>query len=157
MTAAASEAIQEQRSAVRNVSPICGEALDVYWELIWQCFRDVPGWVHLYDEAWTYKQCKKGHLHVWAYSDTEIRGIMVTRINVFPKCKVLDVVGVSGHAGLEFIDDLDSVCEALARQHGCAYLVCVARPGMERILKRKHQAETFMTSMFRHVGLLRRS
>lgn len=140
-----------------NVAPICGDAVDLYWELVWAGFRELPGWLHLYDEAWTYEQVKKGHLHVWAYSDTEIRGIMVTRINVFPKCKVLDVVGISGHAGLEFMEDLDSVCENLARQQGCSFLVTTARPGMERVLRRKHRAASVMSVMLRNVGLLRRS
>lgn len=140
-----------------SVFPICGVAVDGYWELVWDCFQQIPEWLHLYTEQWTYQQVKTGHLHVWAYSDGEIRGIMVTRINVFPKCKILDVVGISGHAGLEFMDDLDAVCETLARQHGCSYLACAARPGMERILKRKHRATSFMVSMVRPVGLLRRS
>lgn len=155
MTALATEFLEAQKR--RNVWPIVGQNVDVYWELVWGLFRNIPHWLHLYDEAWTYQHVKKGHLHVWAYADSEIRGILVTRINVFPKCKVLDVVGMSGIAGIEFLDDLDSICETLARQNDCTFLTCQARPGMERLLLRKHRAAKALTTLVRPVGLLRSS
>lgn len=141
----------------RSVTPICGTDVDFLWDRIWELFQDLPRWTLLYTEKWTFEQVKMGHLQVWNYSDTESRGMMVTRINIFPKCKVLDVVGLSGISGVEFLDDLDAVCETLARQNDCKYLSCSARDGMARLLQRKHRGAKLYSVLSRPVGLLRSS
>lgn len=155
MTQLSEELLAERNP--KNVSPVLGDALDGLWDEIWKLFCDLPLWSELYDEHTTYESVKKGHLQVWAYSDALLRGIMVTRINVFPKAKVLDVVGLSGLAGIEFLQNLDDVCEHLARQQGCTYLSCAARDGMRRKLERKHRASFGYSVLIRPVGLLRSS
>lgn len=155
MTALSQDLLRHSKR--RNVSPMCGETIDIHWPSIWDLFRELPQWTVLYDEAWTYQHCKMGLLQVWSFSDTEFRGMMVTRINKFPKCDVLEVVGLSGMSGIEFMDDLDSVCENLARQQKCTFLVASCRPGMERMLKKRHRGERMYSVLSRPVGLLRRS
>lgn len=155
MTQLSQELLEQNKT--KNVWPMVGDAVDFHWEWIWGLFKDVPGHVNLYTESYTFQQVKSGHWQVWAYSDSEIRGIMATRVNVFPRAKVLDVIGVSGISGLDFMKNLDDLCESLARQQGCQYLTTLARPGMERVLGRKHRAIELYSVLVRPVGLLRRS
>lgn len=150
---------QEIERAVKrhNIAPVVGTQIDTLWELIWPLFREVPGFLDLYDEAWTYQNIKMGDLQVWAYSDSEIRGMVLTRINVFPKCKVLDVMTISGIAGVDFMQELDDVFEMLARQQECKFISVAARPGMERLLARRHRGQRRYSVLSRPVGLLRSS
>lgn len=130
-----------QASKTKNISPVLEAVIDHYWEdTIWPLLREVPGFLMLYDEAWTYEQIKTGRWQVWAYSDSEIRGIVVTRINVFPRCKVLDVMAMSGNSGIEFMNEFEDIFEFLGQQQGCSYLSLSVRPGLERILVKKYAA-----------------
>jgi hypothetical protein len=155
MTALSEEFVRTQRN--KNVFPIVGRQIDFMWELIWPLFREVPGFLDLYDEGWTYKNLKMGHLQIWAYSDTEIRGMVLTRINVFPKCKVLDIMTISGVDGLQFMQELDDVFEVLAEQQGCKFMSSSVRPGFERIFIRNHEFRRQSSSVIRPVGLRRKS
>lgn len=155
MTALSQEIEQNQKR--KNIAPIAGDSIDALWEVIWPLFREVPGFLNLYDESWTYKNIKMGHLQVWAYSDSEIRGMVLTRINVFPNCRVLDVMTMSGIAGVDFMQELDDVFEILAQQQGCAYISVSARPGMERLVARRHRGQRMYSVLTRPVGLVRRS
>lgn len=151
----ASEAFVESHKR-RNISPVTGDMVDILWDRIWSLFREVPGFLFLYDEAWTYKSVKTGHWQVWAYSDSEIRGMVLTRINEFPKCNILEVMGISGIAGVEFMADLDALFESLARQQNCAYITMTVRPGYERLITREFQGQKIGSVVSRPVGLLRR-
>lgn len=154
MTALSQELVERNKS--RNISPITGQMIDVLWDRIWALFREVPGFLLLYDEAWTYNSVKTGHWQVWAYSDSEIRGMVLTRINEFPKCNVLEVMGISGIAGVEFMDDLDALFESLARQQACAYITMTVRPGFEKLIIQRFQGQKIGSVVSRPVGLLRR-
>lgn len=148
---------QETAKRMRNISPLCGMALDIQWPMVWDAMKASPALLRLYDERHCYIAAIKGHWQVWVYSDTEIRGIVVTKINVFPKCKVLDVMLISGISGLQFMEELDDVFEILARQQECAHISVSVEPPLERIVLRKFRGTRFYSVVTRPVGLLQRS
>lgn len=157
MTALSQEFEHEVAKKIKNIFPICGGAVDSYWSLIWSLMQDSPGIVRLYTEAYCFEAVKTGQWQVWAYSDSEIRGIVVTRINIFPKCKILDVMVISGISGFQFMPELDGVFEILGRQQGCTWISVCVSPALERIVVRKFRGEKSYSVITRPVGLLARS
>lgn len=155
MTQLSQEFMAQTRT--KSVWPICGDAVEFHWELIWQHLRELPDFLRLYTESYCFEKVKMGHWQVWAYSGSEIYGIVVTKISVFPKCKVLDVMTMIGTEGLEFMQELDDCFEMLAQQNGCAYISQCVRPGLERVLTRKHRAQKLYSVVTRPVGMLRSS
>lgn len=157
MTTLSKELTAEANTKMRNISPLCGVALDLRWPMVWEAMQASPALLRLYDERYCYIAAIKGHWQVWVYSDTEIRGIVVTKINVFPKCKVLDVMLISGISGLQFMEELEAVFEILARQQECAHISVSVEPALERIVLRKFRGTRFYSVVTRPVGLLARS
>lgn len=119
----------------RKVYLLDDARLDHYWTEIAKLLQEVPLFKDLYDPVDVYSQLKMGHFQAWALSDGEIRAIVVTTINVFPKAKVFQILAVSGSKFLELWDEADATFDWVARDAGCQYIQAVARKGLGRAKK----------------------
>lgn len=126
------------------------EQIDVYWEKIAEVLAEVPGFYEFYTPEWAFDQAKKGLLQVWALSDGQIRGIVLTTIKVYPKQNVFEVMAMCGFTMMEYLEELDDVFERIAADQGCQTISGVLRPGLARTL-RKHKAEVKMMVVSRPV------
>lgn len=113
--------------------------VDFYWAQIEVVLGEIPGFYDYYTSEWAYQQIKMGHLHVWALDDGAIRGIVLSRIAVYPKQKVFDILAIGGVGTLEFFAEMTTTFEKLAVACGCASFSAQVRPGISRKLK-KHLA-----------------
>lgn len=100
--------------------------------------ESVPNFLEFYDEMWLVDRIKKGHLQIWALSDGAIRGIVLTQVLQFPKQKVFEILGAGGVGLLRFFDELEEVFDRTAAIAGCQTISARLRPGLERLLRRKH-------------------
>lgn len=66
-----------------------------------------------------------------------IQGICITRIEVFPKCKVLNIFLVAGKDRNNWLH-FDEVLSQWAKELGCKYLEAYCRRGWEKVLDWKH-------------------
>jgi len=125
--------------------------VEFYWCNIVKLLEEVPGFYDFYTPEWAHEQIKMGLLHVWALEDGMIRGIVLTRILVFPRQKVFEVMAIAGLNSLEYLDEMDDIFERLARSAGCSTISGLLRPGLARKL-RKHKAEVRAVVVFRPVN-----
>ena len=109
--------------------------IDYYWTEIEKLLREIPVFSDLYEPQDIYNLAKMGQFQIWALSDGEIRAIVVTTINVFPKAKVFQILGVSGERFLDLWDEADATFEWIARDAGCHYIKAIARKGFGRAKK----------------------
>lgn len=121
----------------RSIYPLCEEKLDHYWADIADLLTTVPGFYEHYTPDWAYVQAKMGHLQVWALADDKIRAIVLTRVLIFPRCKVFEVLAAGGVGLLDFMNEMEDVFMRLAKQSGCEKLQAVCRPGLEKMLKNR--------------------
>jgi hypothetical protein len=77
-----------------------------------------------------------GRFQLWVGMDDEedIKVLLITHINVFPRLKICEVLACVGDDMPDW-KDLLCVVEDWARENGCARMQPVARPGWEKVLK----------------------
>jgi hypothetical protein len=129
---------EETRARQRSVFLMSSEQIDDHWPNIQRLMAECPGYYEFYTPDWTYSRAKSGDLQIWAMSDGAIRGIIVTQIVVFPVQKVFEILGAAGIGLLEFFDEMEKVFEYIAADAGCATIAARCRPGLERLLRKKH-------------------
>jgi hypothetical protein len=145
----------ESKGSGRVVFLLNSEQVDYYWSDIQQVLASCPGYYELYTPEWTYQRAKTGDLQVWALSDGEIKGIVVSQISVFPVQKVFEVLGAAGNGLLDFFDEMEELFEFIAADCGCGMISARVRPGIERLL-RKRGTVKMATWLYRPVGKSRR-
>jgi hypothetical protein len=111
------------------------ERLDLYWENIVPLLESIPMFAELFSPDWVYMQAKMGHLQLWALADTEVRAIVVTRISIFPRAKVFEIMGIAGSKAYSFVPEMEAMFEWLARDAGCTYFIATTREGVLRKLR----------------------
>lgn len=119
----------------RKLYTLDDDRIDRYWEEIEKLLGEVPMFYDLYDPQWVYCQAKMGGLQIWALSDGEIQGIVITQINIFPRAKVFQILAAAGKLMLRFVEESDATFEWIAREAGCEFVQVLARPGLARKLK----------------------
>lgn len=127
------------------------ERVNFYWSQIEELFKEVPGFYDYYTSEWAYQQIKMGHLHVWALDDGAIRGIVLSRIAIYPRQKVFDILAIGGVGTLQFFEEMTETFEKLAVACGCSSFSAQVRPGMSRKL-RKHLAGVVSHTITRPVA-----
>lgn len=135
----------------KQVYLLDGPRVDFYWSQIEVVLGEIPGFYDYYTSEWAYSEIKKGHLLVWALDDGAIRGIVLSRIAVFPKQKVFDILAIGGVGTLQFFEEMTSTFEKLAVACGCGSFSAQVRPGMSRKLK-KHLAGVVSHTITRPVS-----
>jgi hypothetical protein len=139
----------------KSVFLMNSEQIDTHWLNIQKLMESCPGYYDFYTPEWTYEAAKKGDIQLWAISDGSIRGIIVTQILVFPAQKVFEIIGAAGIALLDFFDEMEKVFEYIAADAGCKTIMARCRPGMERLLKKKHVLK-YAVWLYRPVEPIRR-
>src|SRR5215831_14924623 len=130
--------LQQVAMEQKRVFLLSPEQIDEHWSNIARLMAECPGYYDFYTPEWTYTRAKNGDLQLWAMSDGAIRGIIVSQIVVFPAQKVFEILGAAGIGLLEFFDEMEQVFELIAADAGCATIMARCRPGLERLLRRKH-------------------
>jgi hypothetical protein len=147
--------IQEVEPRQKTVFLMNQEQIDDHWANIQTLMASCPGYYDFYTPEWTYQAAKRGDLQLWAISDGAIRGIIVTQIIVFPAQKVFEIIGAAGIGLLEFFDEMEKVFEFIAADAGCQTIMARCRPGLERLLRKKHVLK-YASWLYRPVTLDRR-
>lgn len=122
----------------KSVFLMSQEQIDQHWHNIQILMAECPGYYDFFTPDWTYKAAKNGDLQLWALSDGAIRGIIVSQIVVFPAQKVFEILGAAGIGLLEFFDEMEKVFEYIAADAGCDTIMARVRPGIEKLLRKKH-------------------
>lgn len=131
------------------------ELIDQHWNNIQRLMAECPGYYDFFTPDWTYAAAKRGDLQIWALSDGLIRGIVITQIMVFPAQKVFEILGAAGIGLLEFFDEMETVFEYIAADAGCHTIMARVRPGIERLIRKKH-AMKYASWVYRPVQKNRR-
>lgn len=149
------QAVEEVEPKQKSVFLMNGEQIDDHWPNIQKLMAECPGYYDFYTPEWTYSRAKNGDIQLWALSDGAIRGIIVTQIVVFPAQKVFEILGAAGIALLDFFDEMEQVFEFIAADAGCNVIAARCRPGLERLLRKKHPLK-YAVWLYRPVGKNRR-
>jgi len=139
----------------KSVFLMSPEQIDVHWANIQELMKSCPGYYEFFTPEWTYAAAKRGDLQLWALSDGMIRGIIVSQILVFPAQKVFEIIGAAGIGMLEFFDEMEKVFEYIAADAGCKTIIARVRPGMERLLRKKHPLK-YASWLYREIQIDRR-
>lgn len=129
---------EEDLQSIKRIYLLQGEQIDFYWGEIIEGLKACPGYFDYYNAEWTWEQVKTGHLLVWALSDGAIRGIVLTRISLFPKQKVFEILALYGLEMLTFFAEMEDVFMKIAQSYGCETIRANCRPGLKRLLKNFH-------------------
>lgn len=130
--------LQEEDSPlkeVRNVYLLNDAQVDFYWHDILEGLKGCPSFFDYYSPEWTREQIKTGHLLVWSLSDGKIRGIVMTRICVYPRMKVFEIFAIFGVGMLDFLQEMQDVFMRIATSYGCGKISSFSRPAMKKMLK----------------------
>lgn len=139
----------------RTIFLMNGEQIDAHWENIQRVMYECPGYYDFYTPEWSYQAAKNGDIQIWALADGAIRGIVVTQIMVFPAQKVFEIIGAAGIGLLEFLDEMEKVFEYIAADSGCSSIQARVRPGLERLLRKKHVFK-YASWLYRPIAAQRR-
>jgi hypothetical protein len=127
--------------SVRNVFLLQDDMVDFYWHDIIEGLKEVPGFFDFYDDKWVWEEIKRGGLLVWALSDGQIKGIVLTRVLVFPKQKVFEILAIYGIDMLVFFAEMEDTFMMVAQRLGCQTISALCRPALKRLLKGFHVEE----------------
>jgi hypothetical protein len=72
-------------------------------------------------------------VQLWILADTEIEGVMITEINMYPKISVARVRHYSGPMSQAIYTTVSRVVSEWAKAQGCSKLELWGRPGWERL------------------------
>ena len=147
--------LQEVEAISKQVFLLNQGQIDDHWANIAKLMIECPGYYDFYTPEWTYSAAKRGDLQIWGLMDDAIRGIIVTQITVFPAQKVFEILGAAGIGLVEFFDEIENVFEFIAADAGCSTIMARARPGIARMLRKKHALE-LAHWVYRPVGKHRR-
>ena len=120
---------------IKNVYVLQDEQIDHYWPQIVELFNSVPEFWEYFTPEWTYQQVKMGLFQVWALSDGAIRGIVLTKILEYPRCRVFEIMALAGIEMLEFFEEMQDVFTRFAQVNGCTKFSAMVRPGLQRKLR----------------------
>lgn len=109
--------------------------IEHYWKEVEKLLADVPMLYEFYSPEWLYEHAKMGHLQIWALSDGQIKGIVVTQICCFPKANMLQILAAAGVGMLKFIDESTAMFDWIAKENNCTFVQAICRPGVARKLK----------------------
>jgi len=127
---------EENKRAARQVFLMSMDQVDHYWPEIVRVLGEVPGYYDFFTTEWTYDRARSGGIQIWGFTDGMIQGIAITQILVFPAQKAFEVLAAGGPGMLDFIDEMDSVFQRIAREAECNTIICRVRPGLARRLAR---------------------
>lgn len=78
-----------------------------------------------------------GELQAWVYlRDESVNTIFLTKLQVYPRAKVMSIPFVIGKPGREAVEEVSQVMESEARRQGCTYIQASGRRGWRRFVKR---------------------
>jgi len=133
--------LQQVEVEQKRVFLLSQEQIDEHWGNIAKVMNECPGYYDFFTPEWTYSRAKSGDLQIWGMVDDKIRGIIVTQIVVYPTQKVFEILGAAGIGLLEFFDEMEQVFEYIAADAGCSTIMARTRPGIARLLRKKHVLE----------------
>jgi hypothetical protein len=145
----------EDTSQGKRVFLLNSEQIDHFWPDIHRVLVSCPGYYEFYTPEWTYQRAKTGDLQIWALSEDQIKGIVVSQVVVFPVQKVFEILGAGGSGLLDFFDELEEIFEFIAADCDCGMISARVRPGVERLLRKKGTIR-MATWLYRPVGSSRR-
>src|SRR4249920_3879240 len=93
---------------LKSIYPLLGPQIDVYWDNIWEGFCSVPGFAQFYTPEYTYSQLKRGEYQVWALSDGQIKGIVLTQMFALPRSNVLEILCIFGVDMMDYFEEIKS-------------------------------------------------
>jgi hypothetical protein len=77
--------------------------------------------------------CEQRDMQLWLIlTDSQLRGILVTEVLVYPRKKALRVVMIGGEGLDEWNAEMDRTLEAFARHEGCSLIDAHGRKGWAR-------------------------
>lgn len=127
-------------SSIKRVYLLDQEQVDFYWGDIAVGLKDCPGYYDFYTPEWTYQQIRTGAMSVWALSDGAIRGIVLTRILIYPRKKIFDILAIYGLEMLAFFEEMEDVFMRIAKMSGCEEFSTTVRPGVAKFLQKRGYA-----------------
>jgi hypothetical protein len=145
---------EENKKAARQVFLMSMDQIDHYWPDIVRVLGEVPGYYDFFTTEWTYGRAREGALQIWGFTDGSIQGIAVTQILVFPAQKAFEILGAGGPGMLDFIDEMETVFQRIARDAKCNSIIARARPGLVRKLAREKGALVGAVWIYRPVTQL---
>lgn len=137
------ELLTEPRT-IKSVFPLLGDQIDYYWPHIKEGFSEVPHFYEYYSPEWIYTQLKMGLYQVWALSDGEIKGIVLTQLQALPRQNTMEILAIYGVDMLEFFDEMQDVFLRFAKANGCETLLARVRPGLARKLRKFHPKQEYI-------------
>ncbi|MBA4275100.1 MAG: hypothetical protein C0436_05545 [Alphaproteobacteria bacterium] len=72
-------------------------------------------------------------VQLWVLADTEIEGVLITEISMYPKISIARVRHYSGPMSQPIYTMISEVVSAWAKAQGCSKLELWGRPGWERL------------------------
>jgi hypothetical protein len=142
---------EENKKAARQVFLMSMDQIDHYWPDIVRVLGEVPGYYDFFTTEWTYSRAREGALQIWGFTDGMIQGIACTQILVFPAQKAFEILAAGGPGMLDFIDEMDTVFQRLAREAKCNTLIARVRPGLVRKLARNKGTEVGAVWLYKPV------
>lgn len=78
--------------------------------------------------------CAKGEFQCWAWIvGGRVLGILITRIMLYPRVKMLELLGLAGSSREDWLPSL-AIVEQWGRDRGCKLMEAVGRSGWEVIM-----------------------
>ena len=148
--------VTELERHTKSVFLMSQEQIDQHWDNIQLLMHECPGFYDFYTPEWLYKAAQNRDIQLWALSDGEIRGIIVTQIMVFPRQKVFEILAAAGIGLLHFFQEMQDVFDYIAKDAGCETIICRTRPGIERLLRKQGRGVKISSVVSRKVGESRR-
>ena len=91
-----------------------------------------------YEVADLFAEIARNRMQLWIIGDAErLRGGLVTRVAVYPRKQVLQLLYLGGDGLADWVDDLDQELSGFARAQGCQRIEVTGRPGWGRILPQR--------------------
>lgn len=128
--------VVETGSKERQFGLLSTEQFLHYWPEILPNLKAVPYFLEYCTVEWVLEQTLKGHLQFWALSDGSVRGIIMTRVQVTPAQRVLQLTLAFGNDFEEYIELAETTLFRFAQMMECTRMELIGRKGWRRKLRR---------------------
>lgn len=106
------------------------EELVEHWTVIGPLLKKSTDRNGCYEPLDLLQMAMTGQAGIWICEvDGEIRAAVVTRVTVFPRRRILEMVAAGGSGMRHWIEPLRAAMDAHARELGCSHVASVARRG----------------------------
>jgi hypothetical protein len=104
-----------------------------HWTIIGPLLHKATSRNGCYEPLDLLQMAMAGQAGIWVCEvDGFIEAAVVTRVTVFPRRRILEMMAVGGSGMRHWIEPLRTAMRAHAREIGCSHIASVARPGWLR-------------------------